>query len=143
VDPRAAGAALIVALTALHAFDLSLSRWTQNVLVAMSVALLLGFVALGLTAGSGSGRRGPLPPPRKAPPSGLSAVSLFFIALRLRLERGRYAAEEFRAAAARRAAGARRGCAGVGVIYLLVEWVFVANLTPARAGPSSRLKKSA
>ena len=133
-DPRAVGAALIVALTALHAFDLSVSRWTQNTLVAVSTALLLGFVALGLTAGSGQWPTWSPPTPPEGSALGAFAVSLFYIAFAFSgWNAAVYAADEFRAPRRDVPRSLIAGCASVGIVYLLVNWVFVANLTPERA----------
>src|SRR5262245_22684352 len=54
LDAKLVGAALIVVLTMLHAAGLSLSKWTQNLLVGIKAALLLGFVAVGLAFGHNS-----------------------------------------------------------------------------------------
>ena len=46
--------AAIVLVTALHAFDLRASRGGQNILVAVKLTLVVGFVVVGLVAGSNS-----------------------------------------------------------------------------------------
>ena len=124
----------IVGLTAAHAARLGLSKWTQNTLVVVNVLLLVGFVVIGLTFGRTTW------PTWVAPRAGHGfevtafATSLFYVEYAFSgWNAASYAAEEF--------AHPRRdvpramliGCALVGVLYLFVNWVFVANLTPAQA----------
>jgi APA family basic amino acid/polyamine antiporter len=52
VSWRAVTIAVIVGVTALHALDLRASRRGQDLLVAIKFLLVLGFVAVGLIAGS-------------------------------------------------------------------------------------------
>ncbi|HEX7843816.1 MAG TPA: amino acid permease, partial [Kofleriaceae bacterium] len=49
---RVVTVAVIVGVTALHVFDLRASRWGQNVLVAIKFTLVVGFVVVGVVAGS-------------------------------------------------------------------------------------------
>src|SRR5512143_1229569 len=46
LDPRLFGAAIIVATTLVHAFDLGLSRFVQNGLAVVKMVLVFGFVAV-------------------------------------------------------------------------------------------------
>lgn len=130
IDPRTFGAALIVLLTALHAIGLHLSARVQNGLVAVKVALLAGFVLVGLFAGSGSW-------PTWQPPSleGESltgfASSLFYIAFAYSgWNAAVYAADDFKDPHETVPRAMMLGCFVVGVLYLIVNFIFVANLTP-------------
>ncbi|MBL8920301.1 MAG: amino acid permease [Myxococcaceae bacterium] len=130
LDPRLFGAALIIALTVLHALGLHLSARVQNGLVAVKVALLAGFVLVGLFAGS-------LSWPAWQPPSlegeSLSgfASSLFYIAFAYSgWNAAVYAADDFREPQTTVPRAMLLGCLIVGVLYLVVNFIFVANLTP-------------
>jgi basic amino acid/polyamine antiporter, APA family len=133
-DHRWVATGIIVWLTATHAAGMRASRWTQNLLAWLKVALVVGFVALGLALGERS-----LPgwsPPAAA--GGLTAAvfaeSQFFIVFAFSgWNAAIYVAEEF----ARPRRDVQRsmllGCLGVGVLYLLVNFVLVANVTPEAA----------
>lgn len=130
LDPRTFGAALILALTALHAAGLHLSGRVQNGLVAVKVVLLLGFVGVGLFAGSASW-------PTWTPPStdgetfGGFASSLFYIAFAYSgWNAAVYAADDFKDPETTVPRAMMLGCAAVGLLYLIVNFIFVANLTP-------------
>jgi APA family basic amino acid/polyamine antiporter len=130
LDPRTFGAALIVLLTALHAVGLHLSGRVQNGLVAVKVLLLVGFVLVGLGAGSVSW-------PTWTPPSttgetlGGFASSLFYIAFAYSgWNAAVYAADEFREPERSVPRAMMLGCAAVTALYVVVNFIFVANLTP-------------
>ncbi len=133
-DPRVVGIATIVILTALHALGLRPSKWVQNALVAAKGVLLLGFVAVGLTLGS---RQWPTWTPPHAStgfPLAPFMTGLFFIAFAFSgWNAAIYAAEEFRRPERDVPRSMLIGCAAVGLVYLLVNWVLIANLSPQRA----------
>jgi len=134
VDARGVGAGLIVTLTALHAAGLQLSKWTQDGLVAVKAILVLGFVAVGLALGHNQWPT--WSPPHAGPGFPLPAFmgSLFFIAFAFSgWNAAAYAAEEFKDPERDVPRAMLIGCSLVAVLYLVVNWVFVANLTPARA----------
>lgn len=131
VDTRAVAVAAIVVLTAVHAAGLRASKLAQNALVAVDGLLLLGFVAVGLTLGRNAWPE--WTPANPAPGFPLQAFvgSLFYIAFAFAgWNAAAYAASEFRAPARDVPRAMLLGCAAVAVLYLLVNWVFVANLTP-------------
>lgn len=133
VPPLAVGSAVIIVLTALHAGGFRISRRTQDVLVAVKAALLLGFAALGLSHAAGRWPQWTPPSPAENTVAAF-AGSLFFVAFAFSgWNAAAYAAEEF--------ADPRRdvpramliGCLAVAVLYLAINWVFVTTLTPAQA----------
>jgi APA family basic amino acid/polyamine antiporter len=132
---RVVAAAVIIAVTALHAFNLRASQRGQNILVAIKITLVVGFVVVGLLAGSNAW-------PTWVPKSsehGLPVApffqSLVFIAFcYLGWNAAVYASEEFAVPRRDVPRAMLIGCAAVIVLYLLVNWVFVANLTPAHYG---------
>ena len=130
LEPRLFGAALIILLTLLHALGLHLSARVQNGLVAVKVALLIGFVLVGLFAGSMSW-------PTWTPPStdGESfsgfASSLFYIAFAYSgWNAAVYAADDFKEPHQTVPRAMLLGCLVVAGLYLVVNFIFVANLTP-------------
>jgi len=133
-EPRLGATAVIIALTLFHSLGLKLSKWTQNGLVIVKGLLVLGFVALGLSIGN-------MDWPTWVPASGNTdfaplpfATSLFFVAYAFSgWNAAAYTAEEFRNPKRDVPRAMLIGCAVVGLVYLLVNWVLVANLTPERA----------
>ncbi len=135
LDVRTVATVVILAATALHAFDLRASKTGQNVLVAVKFALVLGFVVVGLAAGS---NHFPTWRPEAAAhglPVGPFFGSLVFIAFCYSgWNAAIYASGEFAAPRRDVPRAMLIGCAVVMVIYLLVNWVFVTNLTPSDYG---------
>jgi basic amino acid/polyamine antiporter, APA family len=131
IDSRIFGVAVIVGLAALHAVGLRSSKRTQNLLFGVDALLLLGFVVVGLALG-----RSEWPtwtPPNPSPGFPLEAFmrSLFYIAFAFSgWNAAAYAAEEFRDPERDVPRAMLIGCSLVAVLYLVVNWVFVANLTP-------------
>ena len=132
LDPRWVGAGLIIALTAVHTFGLHFSSRVQNGLVAVKVLLLAAFVVIGLTQGA-------LSWPTWTPPQPAGSVvsevlgSLFFIAFAFSgWNAAVYAADEFEQPERTVPRAMLIGCFAVGLLYLVVNFIFVANLTPAQ-----------
>jgi APA family basic amino acid/polyamine antiporter len=144
IDPRATGAIVIVAVTLLHAFNARVSSVTQNALVILKAVLVVGFVIVGLVLGSNAA-------PTWTPPQaahGTAAVqafarSLFFIAFAYSgWNAAAYASEEFRHPTREVPRSMIIGCALVAAFYLLVNWVFIANVTPASAAAVTLYEKT-
>lgn len=134
VDPRLSGAALVVVFTAIHATALRSSKWTQNALVAVSATLLAGFAVFGLAWGNNRWPEWTPPHAGAEFPWTAFAVGLFYIAFAFSgWNAAAYAAEEFRDPRRNVPRAMLLGCSLVGTLYLMVNWVFVANLTPQRA----------
>ena len=132
-DARLGAATLIAVLTIFHSLGLQLSKWTQNALVIVKGLLILAFVSLGLSLGE---NHWPSWTPSDET-AGLAlpfATSLFFVAYAFSgWNAAAYAAEEFRAPRRDVPRAMLIGCALVGLAYLLVNWILVANLSPERA----------
>jgi len=134
VDAKWLGAGLIGLLTLVHAIGLRTSTWVQNSLVAVKVALVAGFAGIGLLGGHNAW-------PTWHPPGQVAdfrvepfAASLFYIAFAFSgWNAATYAAEEFQDPKRDVPRAMLIGCGLVGVLYGLVNWVFVANLTPTQA----------
>ena len=132
VEPRLGATLLVVALAFFHAFDLRSSKWTQNALVVLKGLLILAFVALGVVLGE---RDWPdWSPPSRSNASQSFATSLFFVAYAFSgWNAASYAAGEFYRPRRDVPRAMLIGCALVGLLYLAVNWVLVANLDPASA----------
>jgi APA family basic amino acid/polyamine antiporter len=134
IEPRWFAAALVVGLTAIHAIGLRTSSRVQNGLVVLKVLLLLGFVGVAVVSGT-------LALPTWVPPSTASATpladfvgSLFYVAFAYSgWNAAIYASDEFANPARDVPRAMLIGCLAVGTLYLLVNYLFVANLTPEQA----------
>lgn len=130
LEPRVVGAALVLLLTAVHAIGLHVSARAQNVLVAVKVALLLSFIAVAFAKGSLAWPTW-VPPSPGASPAADVVGSLFYIAFAFSgWNAAVYAADEFKNPRKDVPRAMLLGCLSVAVVYLLVNFVFVANLSP-------------
>lgn len=133
-DPRIAGAIVIVTITILHAYDTKLSHSGQNLLVSVKFTFLLLFVLLALILGNNA-------MPTWSPPNrteGFPWIKVienqFWIAFAFSgWNAAVYAASEFRNPGRDVPRSMMIGLVVVGILYLAINWVFVANLTPADA----------
>ena len=131
LDPRTLGVFWIVALTALHSIGLHASRRTQNALVALDALLLAGFVTIGLGFGTYSWPTWTPTNSHAAFPLGAFVESLFFVAYAFAgWNTCVYVAGEFRNPERDVPRAMLIGTTLVASLYLVVNWVFVANLTP-------------
>jgi basic amino acid/polyamine antiporter, APA family len=133
-DRRLVASLLIAVLAVFHSAGLITSRWTQDLLIVLKVLLVVGFALMGLLLGQNSW-------PTWTPPTGETGFesgpffgNLFWIAYAFTgWNAAAYAAGEFRNPTRDVPRAMILGCAAVGILYLMVNWVFVANLNPADA----------
>lgn len=131
IDSRAVSVGAIVVLAVLHATGLRASKLGHNALVAVDALLLLGFVLVGLLLGRNSWPTWVAPNAVPGFPLQAFVGSLFFIAFAFSgWNAAAYAASEFRRPQRDVPRAMLLGCAMVAALYLVVNWVFVANLTP-------------
>lgn len=131
IDPKLFAALLIVLLTSVHAVRLRFSVNTQNVLVLVKILLVVGFMAVGLAGGRNAWPEWQPPARFESFPLGPFMQNLFYIAFAFSgWNAAIYAASEFRDPKRDVPRAMLLGCGIVGVLYLFVNWVFVANLTP-------------
>ena len=131
LDPRWVGAGLVALLTALHAIGLSASQWTQNLLVVLKSSLVIGFTAVGLVAGKHAWPTWQPAHHSDSFPLAPFMQSLFYIAFAFSgWNAAVYVTEEFKEPRKTVPRAMLIGCALVAILYLLMNWVFVANLTP-------------
>jgi APA family basic amino acid/polyamine antiporter len=125
---------VIVAVTVLHAVNLRVSKIGQNALVVLKIVIVLAFVAVGVLFGSYEAPTWQPP----ANPDGFAwspfMASLFYIAFAFSgWNAAVYAAEEFEHPKRDVARATIVDCLVVGIAYLVINWIFVANLTPESA----------
>ena len=131
VDPKIFGALIIILLTGVHAVGMRFSVTTQNILVIIKIALVAGFIVIGLWGGHNSWPEWQPPNPSEGFPFGPFMQNLLFITFAFSgWNAAVYAASEFRNPRRDVSRAIILGCALVGVLYMAVNWVFVANLTP-------------
>lgn len=132
LPPVAVAVALVVGLTAVHALRLDVSARAQGALVVVKLLLVAGFIGVGAVAGTLAWPT--WTPPRPPEGSVLSelAGSLFFVAFAFSgWNAAAYAAGEFKAPTRDVPRAMLLGCGLVGALYLAMNYLFVANLSPA------------
>ncbi|MCB9688203.1 MAG: APC family permease [Alphaproteobacteria bacterium] len=132
VAPRLLAGMALVALAVAHAIHPRVSASTQNLLVAVKGGLLALFVTVGLFAGNTSWPTWTAPDHTDGFPWGPFLESQYWIAFAFSgWNAAIYAAAEFRRPRRDVPRALLIGCGMVAVLYLAVNWVFVANLDPA------------
>jgi APA family basic amino acid/polyamine antiporter len=128
------GTAFIVVLTGLHVVGMKTSARVQNALIVVKALLLAGFVIMGLSLGSASWPTWQPPTPSEGFPFEAFARSLFFIAFAFSgWNAAVYVTEEFHEPAKTVPRAMLIGTLLVGGLYLVINWIFVANLNPEQA----------
>ncbi|MGE0868479.1 MAG: APC family permease [Kofleriaceae bacterium] len=131
VPPKLVATASIVSITFLHALNFGASKWTQDVLATVKALLFIGFIVVGLSAGSHT-----LPQPSAdAAPSGEFPIYAFFASMVPVMycysgwNAAIYASEEF--AQPRRDVPRAMiiGCLLVTALYVLINAIIVMNLS--------------
>jgi basic amino acid/polyamine antiporter, APA family len=131
IDPKLFAALTIVLLTGMHAIGLRFSVTAQNALVIIKIVLVVGFVAAGLVGGHNAWPKWQPPSQPAGFPLGPFMQNLFYIAFAFSgWNAAIYASSEFKNPKRDVPRAMLFGCAIVGILYLFVNWVFVANLTP-------------
>lgn len=134
LDPRWVGIAVLVVLTAFHAFRLQVSATAQNLLIGVKVLILLLFVGVGVVKGSLSWPQWTTPGPTGGFPLEAWVGSLFYIAFAFSgWNAAIYASEEFAEPKRDVPRAMLVGCVLVATLYMVVNYIFVANLTPEQA----------
>jgi len=132
-SPLAVACALLAGLTALHAAGFRMSSRTQDALIAVKAVLLVAFLALGLWHAPAAWPLWQPPRPPASPPAAF-ATSLFFVSFAFSgWNAAVYATGEFREPRRDVPRAMLFGCALVALLYLGINWVFVASLTPDQA----------
>ena len=134
IDARATAIAMVIVLTTCHAAGFRSSLLTQNSLIGVKLLLIGGFIVVGLSFGSVDWPTWTPPNATSGFPLAAFASSLFFIAFAFSgWNAAVYMAEEFKKPARQVPRALLIGCGSVAVLYLLLNYVLVANITPAQA----------
>lgn len=130
VDGTYVSMAMVVVVTLSHAFDQRLSRWSQDILAALKVALVLGFIIVGLAIGN---HHAPSWTPPSPAPSTLQSFLenlVYVVYAYTGWNTAAYAAEEFRAPHKTVPRAMILSAVLVTALDLLLNWVMVQNLRP-------------
>ena len=120
---------MVLALTAAHAFGMRTSVTAQNSLVAFKVLLVVGFIVAGLVYGNNTWPEWSPPNQSDGFPLGAFMQNLFYIAFAFSgWNAAIYAASEFKNPKRDVPRAMILGCIVVGILYLFINWIFVANL---------------
>lgn len=137
IDPTQFGLLLLVVLTAMHALQLKSSRLTQNVLVGLKFVLVAMFVGVGLALGNHvfPTWRPPSPPEGGWTSTfGNFATNQYWIAFAFSgWNASIYIASEFKRPKIDVPRAMLVGCGAVALLYLVINWIVVANLDPGSA----------
>ena len=133
-DPVLVGALVIVTITVLQGFNTNLSHRSQNLFVSFKLSFLLLFVLLALTMGDNAMPTWSPPNPTEGFPWIKVIENQFWIAFAFSgWNAAVYTAGEFRNPGRDVPRAMMTGLVVVGLLYLAINWVFVANLSPADA----------
>jgi len=125
---------VIILLTTVHAIGLRTSIRVQNTLVAVKILLVVGFIVVGLIYGNNTWPEWTPPNESKGFPIGSFMQNLFYITFAFSgWNAAIYAASEFKNPKRDVPRAMALGCLVVGALYLFINWVFVANLTPEQS----------
>jgi len=125
---------VILSLTAAHAIGFRVSIMAQNTLVALKMILVLGFIVVGLIYGNNAWPAWTPPNATEGFPIGSFMRNLFFIAFAFSgWNAAIYAASEFKNPKRDVPRAMVLGCLVVGIIYFIINWIFVANLSPEQS----------
>jgi APA family basic amino acid/polyamine antiporter len=131
-DPLLVGAVVIVTITILQGFDTNLSHRSQNLFVSFKLSFLLLFVLLALAMGNNAIPAWTPPNQTEGFPWIKVIENQFWIAFAFSgWNAAVYMAGEFRNPGRDIPRSMTIGLVVVGILYLAINWVFVANLTPA------------
>src|SRR5438477_360958 len=136
---RTLGTGLVLALTGMNLFGVSVGRWAQNLATAAKILALLAAICIAAAAGSGAGWKGSLP----GAPTGLAAWGALAIAFQSVIwtyygyPDAAKIAEEVKDPARALPRILLFGIAGVTVLYLLLNGAFLQVLPFERVASSN------
>jgi APA family basic amino acid/polyamine antiporter len=134
LDPRLTGVVILVALALAHAVGFRSSIQTQNSLIGIKVLLIAAFIVAGLVVGNLSWPDWTAPQSSGTMPLAAFATSLFYIAFAFSgWNAAVYISEEFRQPTRSVPRSLLIGCGFVAVLYLMVNYILIANVTPVQA----------
>lgn len=126
--PRVAGAVLLVGLSLVHVWRVSAGARLQNVLTLFKVALIVGFVALGVVRGGFARLLDPVAPPTPAASPAGFALGLLLVSFSYTgWNAASYVAGEVERPARALPRALALGTLGVMALYLALNVVFLAS----------------
>ena len=131
LDPQLIAVSAVLGLVIMHSIKMRTSRNGQNLLIGIKIVLVVGLVLIAM--GKGSWVWPTWTPPGAEPGETLSnfVSAQYWIAFAFSgWNAAIYCTEEFHTPKRDVAQSMFFGCLIVGILYLVVNWVFVANLTP-------------
>jgi APA family basic amino acid/polyamine antiporter len=134
INPQLVAAGLILVLTGAHAAGLDVSARVQNGLVAVKVLLLVGFVLVCVGAGTLAFPSWPTQEKNDFDAMGFAFNLLFISFAYSGWNAAIYAADEFEKPEKNVPFAMLVGCGIVTALYLVVNYAFIANLTPEQSG---------
>lgn len=139
LSPQPVGTMAILALTLGHGINLGCSQSIQNTLIGVKFLLVLLFIAMGLIMGSNGWPTWQPPHPNASFPLTAFLENQYWIAFAFSgWNAAIYAAGEYGRPKTDVSRAIVIGFLIVAVTYLLLNWVFVANLTPAQVEAVTR-----
>lgn len=134
VSPCLVGTLVIIGITVAHGFRLNWSKSIQNALVFFKFLCILAFVAIGIAHGNHAW------PDWKPLNAGQGFIGNSFLANQYWIlfaysgwNSAIYVADDFANPRKDVSKSILLGCSIVAVVYVVVNWIFVANLTPDQA----------
>ena len=125
---------VVLSLTTAHAIGMRISITAQNILVAVKIILVMGFIITGLIYGNNAWPEWTPPNESEGLPIGSFMRNLFYITFAFSgWNAAIYAASEFKNPKRDVPRAMILGCLVVGVLYFFINWIFVANLSPEQA----------
>ncbi|MCL2000666.1 MAG: amino acid permease [Planctomycetes bacterium] len=125
---------VILTLMTAHAVGMRISITAQNSLVAVKIILVIGFIITGLMYGNNAWPEWTPPNASEGFPVGPFMRNLFYIAFAFSgWNAAIYAASEFKNPKRDVPRAMILGCLAVGILYLFINWIFIANLTPEQS----------
>lgn len=133
-DPRMLGALVIGLFVVMHALNATVSHRSQNFLVTVKLAFFILFVGLGLVLGSHGSPQWSPPNAEEGFPWTKLIENQYWIAFAFSgWNAAVYTAKEFGRPQRDVAWAMAIGLICVSVLYLLINWIFVVNLSPEQA----------
>lgn len=134
ISPYLVGNMVIIGLTLVHAFRLNWSKTVQNSLVFFKFLFILAFIAIGIACGSHAWPDWkPLNAGESFPGSSFLANQYWILFAFSGWNSAIYVAEDFVNPRRDVSKAILFGCTIVAFVYIAVNWIFVANLTPEQA----------
>lgn len=132
--PRILGTLVIVGLAIPHALRLDLSKHVQNALVALKITFVVGFALVGVALTQWVWPTWEPATAHAGFPFEPFVLNQYWVAFAFSgWNAAIYAASEFKEPKRDVPFAVLTGCAIVGLLYLVINWVFVANITPESA----------